>query len=803
MGRFGWLFACGCMVASPWTSRAAAANDDSAVQARLRFAIPAQPLASALIAYGSQANVQVLVSGQLAAALRSAPVQGELAREDALAQLLRDTTLTYRYIGATTVVIRPASALASHAETPPVPVTDLAPVRAVGLFAEGYRADFANGSVRMDADPADLPQSIGLVTRDLMDARQDRTVPDALRTVAGVQYLDTNVGLPQFFIRGFRTGNGLTDGMPNAVVGVGDLPPLVAVERIEVPRGPQSILGDVSANNNFGGLVGLVMKKPQATPVHRLSWALGSHGDTQLDGDFAGKLDGDGRWLYRAVFSLDRTDLTPQGYAGRRTNYVAPSLGWNGRDTQWIVGLSRMVNRFPMPDHVAWSDGTPSSATPPGLLLGNSQDHAQFRTTRYYYLFEHAFDDTWSLRSRAQYVHESSMQQAWWVFFSPYDQSAFALADKYRYTDAFYTLQNELVAAFELGATRHKVMLGFDYSRARVGRFEDVQATVGDGSVDILGGERLPPVDSLTSDQVVHPFGASKFAFSGNPWITDSGLFLQDQIQLGERWNALVAIRRSAYVLETEHLDGRPWTRRKAEWVPNLGLVYKPRSGVALYASLSHGFQPDTVLGKNGKPLLPALSRQLEAGAKFDLAQDRARLTVAWYRIMLDRSTDLFSPKPPYFGYRGPGQTNQGFEAELNGRLAPGLDVSASYTYARVRKHDGAPVPGAPRHRFDAWTSYTFDPAARASWGIGAGVHARSSAISLLDGNWFGTDRLTFRNPGQYSLDANIFYRAPRWSVTLGVRNLLGRQLRAEDFDDSFVPLVERRSVLLSGSCDF
>jgi len=82
-------------------------------------------------------------------------------------------------------------------------------------------------------------------------------------------------------------------------------------------------------------------------------------------------------------------------------------------------------------------------------------------------------------------------------------------------------------------------------------------------------------------------------------------------------------------------------------------------------------------------------------------------------------------------------------------------------------------------------------------------VHARSSAISLLDGNWFGTDRLTFRNPGQYSLDANIFYRAPRWSVTLGVRNLLGRQLRAEDFDDSFVPLVERRSVLLSGSYDF
>lgn len=798
MGRFALLFVCGCVLASPWPRHAAAeAADGVQAVARPHFAIPSQSLAQALIAYGEQANVQVLVSGELAVSLRSTAIQGEFTREQALAELLRGTSLAYHFTGATTVVVRPRSAPAgAHGEAPPVPVTDLAPVRAFGLFARGFRGEYASGSARLEADPADLPQSVGVVTRDLMDARQDRTVPDALRTLAGVQYLDTEVGLPQFRIRGFRTGNGLTDGMPNAVVGVGDMPPLVAVERIEVPRGPQSILGDVSTNNNFGGLIGLVMKKPQATPVHRLSWALGSRGDTQLDGDFAGALDHGGHWLYRWVFSTDRVDRTPQGYVGRRTNYVAPSLGWNGHDTQWILGMSRMVNRFPVPDYVTWLDGTPASATPSRLLLGNAQDHAMFRTTRYYYLFEHAFDDTWSLRSRAQYVHETNLQQAWIVDFPSSDGPADAVADKYRYTDAFYTLQNELVAAFALGSTRHTMMLGFDYSRARVGRFEDEQAIIGDGSVDLLGGEKLPPVGSLELGQSMGLLGADRF--SGEPWVTDSGLFVQDQMQLGERWNALVAIRRSAYVLSTQHRDGSPWVRRKAQWVPNLGVVYKPRPGVALYASLSHGFQPDTVLGRNGKPLLPALSRQLEAGAKFDLAQERARLTVAWYRIALDRSTDLFSPKPPYFGYRGPGQTNQGIEAELNGRLMPGLDVSASYTYARVQKHNDSPVPGAPKQRFDAWATYTFDAEARAGWGVGAGLHARSRAIGLLSDG-----QTTFPNPGQYSLDANVFYRAPRWSVTLGVRNLLGRRLRAEDFDETFVPLGERRSVLLSGTYDF
>ncbi len=786
MGRFGWLFACGCMVASPWASGAAATGGDSVAQGRWAFAIPSQPLAPALIAYGGQANVQVLVAGELAATLRSSPVQGEFGREDALAALLKGTGLTYRFLGVTTVVIKPAAG-GTVGDMPPVPVTELAPVQALGLFARGYRPEWASGSARLDSDLADLPQSVGVVTHELMDARQDRTVADALRTVAGVQYLDSWVGLPQFLIRGFHTGNGMTDGMPNSVVGVGDTPPLIAVERIEVPRGPQAILGDVSANNNFGGLVGLIMKKPQAQPVRQLTWALGSQGDGELGGDFAGRLDHAGHWLYRGVFSLDRTDRTPQGYVGRRTNYVAPSLGWNGRDTQWIVGFSRMVNRFPTPDHVMWLDDTPASASPEHLLLGHPQDHSQFRTSRYYYLFEHTVDETWSFRSRAHYVHETGLVQGWTLDSLSGDGIVSALADKYRYSDAYYSLQNDLVATFELGAMRHTVLFGVDYSRARVGRIEEEQATLGDGTYDLYGGNRLPSVSSL-------PLAVNESVFSGDPWVTDSGVFVQDQVQVGERWHALVAVRRSAYVLSTEHMDGTPWERRKAQWVPNLGVVYKARPGIALYASLTHGFQPDTVLGQNGSPLLPTLSRQVEAGAKFDLAQDRARLTVAWYRIALDHSTDLFSPKPPYFGIPGPGQTNKGVEVELNGRIAPGLDLSASYAYARVRNHDGSPATGAPRHRMDAWASYAF-AGGWSGWGVGAGLHVRSRAIGLLSDGV-----TTFRNAGQYSVDANVFYRAPRWSVTLGVRNVLGRRLRAEDFDDTFVPLFARRSVLLSGT---
>src|SRR6185437_279225 len=87
--------------------------------------------------------------------------------------------------------------------------------------------------------------------------------------------------------------------------------------------------------------------------------------------------------------------------------------------------------------------------------------------------------------------------------------------------------------------------------------------------------------------------------------------------------------------------NGNPTTQHKSQWVPNAGLLYKLTPLLSLYASATSGFQADEVLGKNGQPLLPSHSRQLETGAKLMLFDQRAMLTVAAYRIMLDHSTDL------------------------------------------------------------------------------------------------------------------------------------------------------------------
>lgn len=90
------LLAIGGLPAQPLLAADAAA-DSAREQQRLRFDIPPQPLDEALASYGISSGVQVLYGASLTGGLRSSAVQGEMTRQQALAQLLAGTGLSYRF----------------------------------------------------------------------------------------------------------------------------------------------------------------------------------------------------------------------------------------------------------------------------------------------------------------------------------------------------------------------------------------------------------------------------------------------------------------------------------------------------------------------------------------------------------------------------------------------------------------------------------------------------------------------------------------------------------------------------------
>lgn len=790
MSRFGLLptVAALAVVAAPCRAADPAAT--------LHFAIPPQSLATALIAFGRQADMQVLTAGGRIDAVLSHGVSADCTAAAALGQLLQGTGLTYSLVDARTVVVKPLPAASKTATAAAQPdVRQLAPVVATGELDQGdYLVDVGGGATRVATSLFELPASVSEVPHALLDSQQASSVADAVRNVAGVLFLDGSDALPVFLVRGFQVGNGMVDGLPNSIVSYGDFPPLIGVDHVEVLKGPQAIIGDASVSNNFGGLINLVMKQPTATPVHRLYFSMGQYGASQLGVDLGGLLGKGGEWTYRLVASAEYADQTRQGRRGQRNGYLAPSIGWQNGTSKLVVSLERIVRHEPIPDYAVMLGDNLSSETPPGLMTGNAGDHSLFRTSRLSYAFEHRFDGVWTFRSRGQYVHQDSTVQEWDLGdFSPNGDVGTLAAERYRYGDAFYAVQNDVVGRFDSGPVSHVLVAGFDYSRALSGSVDDVFGFLPQAGYNLYASPPLPSVSS-----VIGAGNATDEHAPANPWTTDHALFLQDQMALGERWNVLLALRRSTYELATLDADDNPLTEHKSQWVPNVGLLYKLTPLLSLYASADSGFQANEVLGKNGQPLLPSRSRQLEAGTKLMLFGQRAMLTVAAYRIMLDHSDNISSPRPPYYGIPGPGQTNRGIELEFNGMPAPGLDLSAAYSNALVSNHDGSPPVGMPRQHFNLWAAYRLQGGPLRGWGVAGGVLARSASRGeLSDGSAY------FAIPGQAQVDANVSWQGQRWTVMLGVRNLLDRDLHDVMFDETFVPLHRGRSVLLSGTRDF
>ena len=791
MSRFGLLPAMAAFAAMVAPLQVAAAA------VTLHFAIPPQSLPTALIAFGRQANVQVLTAGGSVAAVRSRGFAGTGTPATALGRLLQGTGLAYRFVDAGTVVVTPeATARRDAASGAKADVRQLEPVVTTGeVDAGGYLVDVGSGATRVDSDLLELPAAVSEVPHDLLDSQQARTVADAVRNVAGVEFLDGADALPVFLVRSFQVGNGMIDGLPNSIASYGDYPPLIGIDRVEVLKGPQAIIGDTSVSNNFGGLINLVMKQPTATPVRKLEFTLGQYGDGQLGVDAGGPLDKQGRWTYRLVASGEYANRTRQGHHGQRNVYFAPSIGWHDDANRLVVSAERIVRREPVPDYAVLLAGSLRSMTPPGLLIGNVDDHSLFRTARLSYAFEHRFDDTWTFRSRGQYVRQDSRVQQWdLVNFSLNGDVGLMAAESYRYHDAFWTMQNDVLGRFDSGPVSHVLVAGLDYSRALSASADDVFGFPQMSGYNLYSSAPLPSVTAT-----ITPSNSASIHALGDPWITDHALFLQDQLTLGEHWNALLALRRATYELVTLDTSGTHLlTSHKSQWVPNVGLLYKLTPLLSVYASVTSGFQADAVLGKSGQPLPPSHSRQEELGAKLMLFGQRAMLTMAAYRTELNHSTNLASPRPPYYGIPGPGQTNRGIELEFNGRPLPGLDLSAAYSNATEHNDDGTLPTGTPRQRFNLWAGYRIQHGAWRGWGVAGGVLARSASRGeLSDGSTY------FTIPGQARVDANVSWQGAHWGIALGVRNLFDRKLLDAEFNENFVPVHCGRSVLLSGTRDF
>lgn len=155
------------------------------------------------------------------------------------------------------------------------------------LPTEGYNADTASTGSKTATPLSDVPQSVSVVTPEIINDFQVKSVNDAMKFVSGVTQGNTLGGTEDGFVkRGFGVnsdGSVFVDGVRSNQ----GLSMDATTDRVEVLKGSASLLYGIL---NPGGIINLISKKPQYDWNTRISGATSSFGGGSGTLDVTGPL---------------------------------------------------------------------------------------------------------------------------------------------------------------------------------------------------------------------------------------------------------------------------------------------------------------------------------------------------------------------------------------------------------------------------------------------------------------------------------------------------------------------------------
>jgi len=631
-----------------------------------------------------------------------------------------------------------------------------------GEGQRGYRVPNASTATKTDTPLRDIPQSIQVIPRQVIEDQGVQRISDAVRNVSGVAPTVGYGGASNnYTIRGFQAFRIFRNGFSNNSA---EIPFSTAnIERVEVLKGPASVLyGQLEP----GGIVNYVTKQPLSKPYYAAEFAAGSFGYYRSSIDFSGPLSEDQKLLYRLNIAYEKAgSFRDFGFAN--TFFVAPVLTYNfSPNTSLTVELEYQdIRQF---FDRALAPGLPYWDLPIGFNSGEPGDRFPVTSFRGSYTFKHRFSENWSLRN-AFSVDSSKATR------DNVQPRNFQLEDDERTLRRVYTLvpqyqdnysfQTEVIGKFKTGSVQHQLLLGVDYIEANIGyRFKREPYASLDIFNPIYRAEPLPT--SFTNSD-----------FANNSDTDNLGFYLQDQITLLPNLKLLVGGRFDIIKFKSRDVDfldtgvGVISQRDYDAFSPRVGLVYQPIEPISIYASYSRSFNPNTfAVDINRQPLEPERGTQYEVGIKAELLNKKLFATIAAYSIT---KTNVATPDPndPDIASIAAGEfKSRGVEFDLAGEILPGWNVILSYAYndAFVSQDNSIPVgdkpTNAPRHMASLWTTYEIQTGNLKGLGFGAGMFfVGDREIELPN---------TETVPSYLRADAAIYYRRDNWKASLNFKNL-------------------------------
>ncbi|WP_375476696.1 TonB-dependent siderophore receptor [uncultured Nostoc sp.] len=613
---------------------------------------------------------------------------------------------------------------------------------------DGYRVQNATTATRTDTPLRDIPQSIQVIPRQVLEDRNVRSLTEAVETVSGVTSADTNFNAPggSYTIRGFEQAGNFRNGYRD--VGSYGLTPTASIERVEVLKGPASVLfGAVEP----GGIINVITKQPLSEPYYNLEFQAGNRDLYESSIDFSGPLNDDKTLLYRLNASYESSNGF-QDFVTSHLTTIAPSITWKlgDRTDLNLYYESTKFNGIPESFATVFSDNT--FKLPRSRYLSYPLDGQHYTSQKYGYTLNHKFSDNWQLRNNFSITAFNAIEEYTVPTNLVDDRFLEQFAARRNYMVDNYFGQIDLVGKFNTGSIPHQLVLGFDVNR-NVIIYNPTSLSV--PALDVFNPNYNIPITTLETST---SYGT----------VQSYGFYLQDQISFQDNLKLLIG-GRFDWISQKSAID-QPEQNDNA-FSPRIGLVYQPSKSVSLYASYSQSFNPNSGLNGDGSQFEPTKGTQYEAGIKADFLENRLSTTLAVYQITKTKITtdDPNNDDPNYLVQIGEVRS-QGIELDITGEILPGWKAIASYahTNAEVTEDNlisvGNRLEDVPKNQASLWTTYELQNGDFKGLGLGLGLFYVGARAVDLDNS--------FEIPDYLRTDAAIYYRRDALKAAINIRNL-------------------------------
>jgi len=510
----------------------------------------------------------------------------------------------------------------------------------------------------------------------------------ALRGFVGDENLPSNL-----LVNGFNAGRGF--GGPRDLSGI---------ESVDVLKGPRAAL---FGRGEPGGTVNLVTKRPTFKTAGEVRLAAGSFDTVRLDADWTTPLS-DTVAIRLVGFAEDAGSF--RDTVKTKKHGASPSLAWRlGAASQLVYELEVSHQEIPFDRGVLALNGQ-LGAIPRSRFLGEPGDGPLKAQVQGHQLeFQHEFSRDWSLLAGLTHRRTSLDGFSTEAELAANRQSLFVdgrtltRQRRFRDYDALYqVLRAEINGRFRWGGLQHRLIVGAD-----VDRFENDQVFLRARAPTLASNPT--PTQQQAIDIVNPVYGAYPLP-TPTPLTNrvetqqSAGLFVQDQVDLGARWQLRLGARFDDYEQTLENrANGQVLTQKTSRTSPQLGLVFRAGETVSLYATYGENFRPLSGTDAQGRGFEPNQSTAVEAGAKFSLAGGAIDANLAVFRV--EQENMLVVDDPSAFTLAAAGRaTSRGVELDLNGELARGLTLWASYAWVDAETRNsfndanfGLPVPAGTR----------------------------------------------------------------------------------------------------------